>query len=51
MNNEKPPDTAGKFESPKITCPKCDGSGKTNYPKQVQAVSCPKCKGSGQVSG
>ena len=51
MSNEKPPDKSGKFERPKITCPKCGGTGKTDYPGQKQAVNCPTCKGSGQVYG
>lgn len=51
MSNEKPPDTSGKFERTKVTCPKCGGSGKTNYPQQKQEVTCGTCKGSGQVTG
>jgi DnaJ-class molecular chaperone len=51
MSNESPPDRAGKFERPKVNCPKCGGTGKTNIPDQKQAVNCPKCGGSGQVAG
>lgn len=51
MSNEKPPDLSGKFERPKMKCPTCEGSGKTNYPGQKQAVNCPTCKGTGQVPG
>jgi DnaJ-class molecular chaperone len=51
MSQEKPPDKKGKFEQTMITCPKCGGTGKTNYPNQKQAVSCPGCKGKGQIRG
>lgn len=51
MSNEKPPDRSGKFERPKVTCPKCGGSGKTNFSGQRQEAQCQTCKGTGQVSG
>lgn len=49
MSNEKPPEQKGKFEQTMITCPKCNGTGKTDYPGQKQAVSCPRCRGNGQI--
>ncbi len=51
MNNEKPPDTAGKFEKGKIKCDKCDGTGKRTFPGQKQAVTCQTCKGTGYIVG
>lgn len=51
MSSEKPPDSRGSFEKTMITCPKCAGTGKTNFPGQVRAAECQTCKGKGQVPG
>lgn len=50
MNKERPPDKKGKFETQMITCPKCKGKGKVEYPNGKRAVSCPSCKGKGKIA-
>jgi DnaJ-class molecular chaperone len=51
MSNESPPDRSGKFERPKVECPKCGGTGKTSFPDQKREAQCGTCKGTGQVPG
>lgn len=47
FKNKEMPDRQGKFEQQLITCPRCSGTGKTNYPNQKRAAACPTCKGKG----
>ncbi len=49
MSNEKLPDRRGEFEKTMIACPKCNGTGKTNFPGQKREAVCQTCKGKGQI--
>ena len=51
MSNEKEklPDAKGNFEQIMITCPKCNGTGTTNFPGQKRAATCQTCKGKGKI--